>query len=260
MTTRSSVADRLSEYLQPTGQESALAIDFPDTSPRFHVSPRVALFATGAVAVLVGGIIAWSLFGAGERLSTPPTPPGAGAPGAPGAPGTAGVAGSAGAAGEVGIAVGEAETQIVVSVVGAVDTPGLVTLAPGARVADAITASGGLVPDAEPESLNQAQLLVDGQQLVVPTAGGSAAGAADSGTAGTGGAAGAAGAAGAGMVSLNSADAAQLVTLDGVGEATAAAIIEHRHQIGGFTAIEQLLDVSGIGPAKYAVLKDVVTL
>ena len=68
------------------------------------------------------------------------------------------------------------------------------------------------------------------------------------------------GSGGGGAVSLNSADAAELTTLQGVGEVTAAAIVEHRESIGGFTSIDQLTEVRGIGPAKLEALRDQVTL
>ena len=66
--------------------------------------------------------------------------------------------------------------------------------------------------------------------------------------------------AGGGKVSLNTATAADLIALSGVGEKTAAAIIAHRDSIGGYTSVEQLKDVKGIGPAKYAELEKQVTL
>lgn len=63
-----------------------------------------------------------------------------------------------------------------------------------------------------------------------------------------------------GGISLNTASAAELTTLPGVGDATAAAIIAHREKNGPFTSIEGLLDVKGIGPAKFDALKDLVAL
>ena len=59
---------------------------------------------------------------------------------------------------------------------------------------------------------------------------------------------------------LNTADAAALDTLPGIGPATAAAIIEHRGKVGAFTAVDQLLDVPGIGDAKLEALRDLVTV
>lgn len=219
------VIDRLADVNRPRGTEDHLSVTFPDARPRFFVPPKAALLAAGIVALIVGVLLARTLF-----LGGPPPP----------APTPAQASASVGTE--------QAAGEIIVSVVGAVRSPGLVTLNAGDRVADAIAAAGGLVDGADPTAINQAQLVVDGQQLVIPAAGGSppaAAGAAP---------------AGSDLVSLNSADAAQLTTLDGVGEATAAAIISHREEIGGFTTIEQLLDVSGIGPAKFEKIRDHVTL
>ena len=72
--------------------------------------------------------------------------------------------------------------------------------------------------------------------------------------------AGDAGAGATGPVNLNTADAAALDALPGVGPATAAAILEHRGKVGAFTSVEQLLDVPGIGEAKLEALRDLVTV
>lgn len=139
--------------------------------------------------------------------------------------------------------------QIVVAVVGEVAHPGLVTLDQGARIADALDVAQPH-PHADLIALNLAQLLVDGQQIHVqpigapPPPGHAASDAAQPG----------------GGISLNTASAAELTTLPGVGEATAAAIIAHREKNGPFTSIDSLLDVKGIGPAKFDALKDLVAL
>ena len=139
--------------------------------------------------------------------------------------------------------------QIVVAVVGEVAHPGLVTLDQGARIADALDVAQPH-PHADLIALNLAQLLVDGQQIHVqpigapPPPGHAASDAAQPG----------------GGISLNTASAAELTTLPGVGEATAAAIIAHRDKNGPFTSIDSLLDVKGIGPAKFDALKDLVAL
>ncbi|WP_080793774.1 ComEA family DNA-binding protein [Corynebacterium pacaense] len=131
------------------------------------------------------------------------------------------------------------ETEIVVSVVGHVEKQGVVTLPADARIADALTAAGAL-PDADLASVNLAQKLGDGQQIAV-----SRVGEADGQGAGPA-------ATDPGLLSLNGADSTQLQSLPGVGEKTAAAIIAHRDSIGGFTSVEQLMEVKGIGPAKFA--------
>ncbi len=132
----------------------------------------------------------------------------------------------------------ESATPIVVAVVGEVAHPGLVTLDPGARIADALELAQPL-PGVDLTSLNLAQKLQDGQQIVV----GGPPAPTDSGG-----------------ISLNSATAEQLQTLSGVGAVTAQAIIAYREAHGGFSEIAQLQEVQGIGPAKFAQISEQVTL
>lgn len=139
---------------------------------------------------------------------------------------------------------------VVVSVVGQVGTPGLVTLPAGARVADALAAAGGLLPGADPAAVNAAAVLGDGQQIAVGVPGAAA-------PAGGGPGATAPGAAGAaGPVDLNTATAADLDALPGIGPVLAQRIVDHRTTNGPFTSVDQLDDVSGIGPAVFADLVD----
>lgn len=138
---------------------------------------------------------------------------------------------------------------LLVHVLGAVARPGIVELAPGARVVDAVGAAGGLAPDADPGGVNLARALVDGEQLVVPVLGAEPAAAASGGAA-----------AGDGRVSLNQADVAALDTLPRIGPALAQRIIDWREANGPFTDVSQLLDVAGIGDAVYSGLADLVTL
>lgn len=159
------------------------------------------------------------------------------------------------------------EQPVVVSVVGLVHTPGLVTLAPGARVADALQAAGGAVNGADTIGLNMARPLGDGEQIVVglapapgqPTALGSSVAAgttptSKSPTPGQGSAKPKAGA----PVDLNTATAAELDALPGVGPVTAAAIVAWRQANGKFTSVDQLADVEGIGPARLEKLRALV--
>ena len=138
------------------------------------------------------------------------------------------------------------------SVVGSVARPGLVTLPSGARVADAVEAAGGLVPPADPSSVNLAAVVTDGQQIVVGAPGGAATGA-DGGTSAPGAAAP------GGKLNLNTATAAELDALPGVGPVLAQRIVDHRDQ-GPFTSVDQLDDVPGIGPARAAELAELVTV
>ena len=231
------ISERLREFTQPTGEEELLAVDYP--RPRLRISPWQAC----AVAViLVVGVVAWLGINArSDESSGMPEP--------------------AGIDGESGTAPSAEPSEIIVSVIGEVAEPGLQTLEPGARVADALDAAQPL-PGADTIALNHAQRLSDGQQLHIlpsgaapPPAPGEPApadgnGISESGNSGSG----------ASGVSLNNATAEELTELKGVGEVTAQAIVAYREEHGGFQDIEELLEVTGIGPAKLAQLKDQVQL
>ena len=151
--------------------------------------------------------------------------------------------------------------EIVVSVVGLVHNPGIMTLPEGSRAADAL-AVAGVLPEADLVRINHAERLSDGQQLVVlgPNDPVPLAAAPNSAGSGGNGSTGTGPGASTGPIPLNTASAAELTSLHGVGEATAAAIIEFRDANGGFAAVDQLLEVPGIGPAKFSRLKDEVTV
>jgi competence protein ComEA len=149
-----------------------------------------------------------------------------------------------------------AAAPVAVDVVGRVRRPGLVRLAAGSRVADAIRAAGGTAPGARVDAVNLARKVVDGEQIRVPARGEPLAAAAGVG-------AGAAGTAApgvpAGPVDLNSATPEQLDTLPGVGEVTAGRIVAYR-AAHPFTSVDQLQDVPGIGERRFEQLKDLVTV
>lgn len=157
----------------------------------------------------------------------------------------------------------EPSGRVIVHVTGAVRKPSVVTLDAGARVQDAIEAAGGLLKTAEPESVNLARVIGDGEQIHIPAEGEEPvqdAGDAEESRKGTGGnGAGGAAAGQSGKVDLNSADAATLETLPGVGPVTAEAIIAHR-QVQSFATVDDLLLVKGIGPKTFDSLKDLVTV
>ena len=140
--------------------------------------------------------------------------------------------------------------SIVISVVGRVASPGLVTLPDGARVADALEAAGGAAPGAKLGSLNLARRLTDGEQIYVgvPVPAGARPPASAPGAGQSGGA----------PVDLNSASLSTLDTLPGVGPVTAQRILDWRTEHGRFASVEQLREVDGIGPTRYARLKDLV--
>lgn len=143
---------------------------------------------------------------------------------------------------------------LVVHVAGEVADPGVHELPAGSRVVDAIEAAGGLTAEADGARINLAAPVSDGERVYVPKVG-EVAPPVVVGSAGGGGSG-----ASAGPVNLNSADEAALDALPGVGPATAAAIIDHRRQIGRYTSVDQLLDVRGIGEAKLEQLRPLVTV
>ena len=138
---------------------------------------------------------------------------------------------------------------ILVHVIGAVASPGLVKLPQGARVADAIAAAGGLRGDADPAELNLASLVSDGSQVVIGTTSAPRGELREGSTAAVG--VGTVAAAGA-VVDLNTATLAQLDTIPGVGPVTAQAILDYRTKRGRFTKVEELQEVDGIGAKTYA--------
>jgi competence protein ComEA len=139
--------------------------------------------------------------------------------------------------------------RLVVDVTGAVRRPGVYRLPAGARVQEAVRRAGGATRRADRAAVNLAAKVADGQQILVPErvpVAGASPGAAVAG----GGAP-----APAGPVSLNSATAEQLDQLDGVGPATAAKIIAWRTANGGFSSVDDLAQVAGIGPKKLEALR-----
>ncbi|MBS4751251.1 helix-hairpin-helix domain-containing protein [Nocardioides sp. zg-ZUI104] len=160
---------------------------------------------------------------------------------------------------------GAAPGTVTVDVAGKVRRPGIVVLAQGARVADALAEAGGARRGVDLTSVNLARVLVDGEQVVVGVPGSSGAGAPGAGGmgaggAGTGPAPGGTGLPGGGLVNLNLAGQVELETLPGVGPVTAQAIISWREQNGGFTSVEELLEVDGIGEKTLARLAPQVTV
>ena len=220
-----------------------------------------AQFGLVALVVAVGLVVgAWWLVRAGGSSGgagevAPPRPAvAAGTPAASATSTTAPTTAPPSTAPSDGAVVAPASgEQIVVDVVGKVRRPGIAVLPVGARVVDAVRAAGGMQRGVDPASVNLARLLTDGEQVVIGLAGAGTAAPPSTpatGAAGTGGA----------LVNLNTADQAALETLPGVGPVTAAAILEWRAQHGGFTSVDELLEVSGIGEATLAEIAPHVTL
>lgn len=146
-----------------------------------------------------------------------------------------------------------ARPTLVVHVLGAVRKPGLVALPDPSRVQDAIKAAGGLTSSADAGELNLAQLLTDGQQVVIGTTRRPSGEVRDGGAAGGGGVGGGGGTGSNGStVDLNRATAAQLEELPGIGPVTADKIVAWRTEHQRFSRVEELQEVDGIGPKTYA--------
>jgi competence protein ComEA len=149
--------------------------------------------------------------------------------------------------------IATAPTVVVVHVAGAVGAPGVYELPAGARVADAIAAAGGPTGGADPNALNLAAPVLDGDRVAVPLIGQQA-------DHGGGGQTHAGTAAASGPLDLNRATVDELDALPGVGPATAAAIVAHREANGPFASVDELEAVRGIGPAKLETIRPLVTV
>ena len=240
------VKARLHDLTHPTGVEDTLSVDFPNNRPfRLAITPPAAIGVAILCALVGVGFIAWHFCApssanpaAGARLSSPHAT-------VPLVPASAAAT------------TASAPMSVIVAVVGEVDRPGLHTFAPTARVADALAAAPPK-PQAQTLGLNLAQKLADGQQIVVPNIDAGPVPPPPSGV--SGGAPSQSGTQAAGKISLNTATAQELTTLTGVGEKTAQAIIAYRDAHGGFNSIDELQQVKGIGPAKFATISPEVTL
>lgn len=143
---------------------------------------------------------------------------------------------------ESSISVEEGGSDLVVDVTGAVRKPGVYRMPAGSRVNDAVKRAGGETGKASLDSINLAARLADGQQVLVPEEG---SGSSFSTTE-----------AEDGPITLSSATAEQLDTIDGIGPVTAEDIIAFRDEHGGLSSIDQLDQISGIGPATMEALRD----
>lgn len=236
-------------YGDPSAQEGY--DDAPAARPqrrlRWAIEPRTAAGAgiaavLLAVAVLVLGPTREERVALPERVAAPRVE-GTGSTGSTEPPGDAD-----GGDPTDGVDASAPGPSVVVHVVGEVASPGLVELMPGDRVDDAVAAAGGTTSDADLAGLNLARELVDGEQIRVPGPGEvvePASGDLSTPPASAGG-----------LVNVNTADAGQLETLPGVGPVLAARIVEHRASHGPFTRLDELVEVSGIGDAVLAGLRE----
>ena len=172
------------------------------------------------------------------------------------APGSGAAAGAAGAA---GAAAGSTTGSVIVDVEGKVAKPGVRTLPPGSRILDAINAAGGALPGTDLTSLNQAQVLVDGEQVLVGVT--PPPPQDDAGTAaGHGKGKGKRAHGTVEPVHLNTASAEDLEELPGIGPALAQRVVDYRTQHGPFHSVDELSQVSGFGGQRYQNLAPMIAL
>ncbi len=149
------------------------------------------------------------------------------------------------------------ETPVIVYITGAVPRPGIYALPEGSRVQDGIAAAGGFLAEAERTDINLAAFLIDGEELDIPfVEGGSPVlptpvennpvlpGSGSSSE----------------LIDINTASSVELEALPGIGPTTAQKIIEYRQTNGAFVSIEDIINVSGIGPGLYERIKDLITV
>lgn len=157
---------------------------------------------------------------------------------------------------ETGIVQNE-DLELVVHICGAVNCPGVYTLAAGSRLYEAVTMAGGFSAEADPTYHNLARYLEDEERIYILTyaetkeltvqekaEGEEGAEVTSVGT----------------LINLNTATKEQLTTLPGIGEARAESILEYRAKVGTFTDIEEIMNISGIGEAMFAKIRDKITV
>jgi competence protein ComEA len=134
--------------------------------------------------------------------------------------------------------------DLVVDVEGAVRRPGIVTVPAGSRVRDVLLAAGGALPSAPAATVNLAEPVTDGEQILVGLPG-SAAGSGARSEAGK-----------PTVVNLNTAVESDLEGLPGIGPVMAQRVLDFRHTHGRFSSVDELREVPGIGPAKFAAIRN----
>ena len=253
---------------------------------RWALSGR-ALLAGVIIVLFVAGAVGWRVLGRAPGQVIPLSSLGVsnGAPGGATDAGAPSTSAEAGVPGDTRVATGAATGAdvdpaqgVIVHVTGHVKDPGIVRLGAGARVFDALAQAGGATKKADLSQVNLARPLTDGEQVYIPARGepGASGGAPPApgspAVPGTSGAVGnplvpaspavpgspAGTASGGALIDLNSADAQALQTLPGIGPVLADRIVAHRSDQGPFSSVEQLLEVSGIGPAIMGRIKDLV--
>lgn len=174
---------------------------------------------------------------------------------------------------ELSDASSEEAKTLVVHICGAVSAPGVYELPAGSRIIDAVESGGGFLPEADEACCNLAEEIVDGCQIYIMTKSESCADGqtekkagiqtspdSDMQTTDINMRSNSATALDNGLVNLNTADVAALMTLPGIGESRAKAIISYREQHGAFAKIEDIMKISGIKQAAFSKIKDKITV
>lgn len=174
---------------------------------------------------------------------------------------------------ELSDASSEETKTLVVHICGAVSAPGVYELPAGSRIIDAVEAGGGFLPEADEACCNLAEEIVDGCQIYIMTKSESCADGqtekkagiqtspdSDMQTTDRNVRSNSTPALENGLVNLNTADVAALMTLPGIGESRAKAIISYREQHGAFAQIEDIMKISGIKQAAFSKIKDKITV
>ena len=213
--------------------------------PQLSRSQLLMYVAIAAAVVLTGARALRSSGGASGGLSPPPT--------------TSAAASVAAPAGAVSVTRSDGGPSVV-QVAGAVRRPGVYRLPAGSRVQDAVRRAGGRAHGGDVDAVNLAAKVADGQRIVVPKRVSAAGGAAAVASAPAPAPGSTDPPADTAPIDLNTATAEQLDTLDGVGPATVAKILEFRTQHGGFTSVDDLAQIPGIGEKRLAALKPKVVV
>ena len=278
------IRQRIDALVQPMPDHEVEPVDFDTAVGMGRVSAK-AMIAIVVVLAMAGAVLFGCSMQAETPVGSPPQQSFGGAPGESSAlPGQmaatdvpaaeSSVSASATDAASASSQTNNPEVPLVVSVQGKVPRPGLLEVSANTRVGQAIEQAGGGLAGAQMHQINLAEKVVDGMQIFVDAqgsavthpgglaAGGSSVAGAPGAPAGGGRGAGSAatGDAANPKININTAESTALETLDGVGPATATAIITWRESNGAFTSIEQLMEVRGIGPAKFEAMKDHVTV
>lgn len=189
---------------------------------------RGVLFATLIGLIALGGVVFWLRRPVPEPIQILPPPSPTPAPTA-------------------------TPATVTVYVSGAVVHPDVYTLPEGSRVKEAVEAAGGFAAQADRDRINLARRLHDEEQVYVPRIGEESPPVAPPATTGSASTSG-------GMININTATAAELESLPGIGPTYAQRIIEYREQNGPFGRIEEIKQVRGIGEATFEGLKDQITV